>query len=418
MRNDTTPAMVIVGGGHAGGRAAQCLREAGWSGAIHLVGLERHVPYERPPLSKGLLTGDTPPEACQLRSVQALMDDGVHLHNQCVSALDTAQRCVTLANGQILPYHRLLLATGGTARSLSIPGAELPEVQSLRTLDDALLLAQRLGAKRHLLVVGGGFIGLEVAATARRCGMAVTVLEGGPRLMGRGVSADIAADALALHRSQGVDIRLGTLPTSIEARQAGGVRVHLSDGRHIDTDTVLVGIGMKPSTELAQAAGLTVAQGIVVDNCLQTSAPDVYAAGDVAEFPSPLSGQLMRQETWFNAEMQARVAAFNMAGIRTVHTHTPWFWSDQYEHQLQVCGEPALGTHTVVRDLGHGDRIVFHLDAQDTVLGMSAWGAAGRCLKEFKLARLLVERRVHANADDLQNLSVKLKSLASQGIAA
>lgn len=410
--------MVIVGAGHVGGRAAQALREAGWRGPIHLVGMERHAPYERPPLSKGLLKGDTTPEACQLRSVQAMIDDGVRIHTQRVSALDTAQRTITLANGQVLPYQRLLLATGGSARSLNIPGADSPQVQTLRTLDDALLLAQRLGPGRRLLVVGGGFIGLEVAATARSCGMEVTLLEGATRLMGRAVPVDLAASALALHQAHGVDIRLGRLPTAIENLQPGGVRVHLNDGSYVDTDTVLVGIGMKPATELAQAAGLAVAQGIVVDRYLRTSAPDVFAAGDVAEFPSPLSGQPLRQETWFNAETQARTAAFNMVGEPVAYEQTPWFWSDQYDYQLQVCGEPAVGNHTATRDLGQGDRIVFHLDADDSVLGMSAWGAATRCLKEFKLARLLAERRVRASANDLANPGIKLKSLASQGVAA
>ncbi len=422
MNGATHPAMVIVGAGHCGGRAAQALREAGWAGPIHLVGMERHVPYERPPLSKELLIGEKDADACQLRSAQALIDDGVRLHTQRVSSLDTAGRRITLANGQVLPYHRLLLATGGSARGLDIPGADLPEVLTLRTLDDAQLLAQRLGAGAQLLVVGGGFIGLEVAASARRLGMAVTLVEGAPRLLGRAVPADIAARAQTLHEARGVDLRLGVLPTTIEARQPGGVRVRLSDGTAVDADTVVVGIGMKPATDLARDAGLAVASGnvggIVVDAGLRTSAPDVFAAGDVAAFPGPLSGQPMRQETWFNAETQARVAAVNMVGGQAVCDQAPWFWSDQYDHQLQVAGEPALGTQTAVRTLDGGDRISFHLDAQDRVVGMSAWGQAPRCLKEFKLARLLVERRVSARPAELADPAVKLKALASGAVAA
>ncbi|MGS5089388.1 NAD(P)/FAD-dependent oxidoreductase [Hydrogenophaga sp. A37] len=413
MTDTTTPGMVIVGAGHCGGRAAQALREAGWTGSIHLIGMERHLPYERPPLSKELLTGEKTAGACQLRSAQALIDDDVRLHTQRVSALDTTRRCITLANGQVLPYHRLLLATGGSARCLDIPGADLPEVLTLRTVDDALLLSQRLGTGRRLLVVGGGFIGLEVAASARRAGMAVTLVEGARRLLGRAVPADIAAGAQALHQAHGVDLRLGVLPTAIVPRQPGGVRVQLNDGSQVDADTVLVGIGMKPATALARTAGLTVAQGIVVDAALRTSAPEVFAAGDVAEFPGPLSGQPMRQETWFNAETQARVAAHNMVGGHEVVHQPPWFWSDQYDHQLQVCGEPAMGTHTVVRELGGGDRIAFHLDAQERLVGMSAWGLAPRCLKEVKLARLLVERRINARPADLHDLAVKLKALAA-----
>jgi 3-phenylpropionate/trans-cinnamate dioxygenase ferredoxin reductase component len=421
MTGATASAMVIVGAGHCGGRAAQALREAGWAGPIHLVGMERHLPYERPPLSKELLTGEKSAEACQLRSAQALIDDGVRLHTQRVSSLDTAGRRITLANGQVLPYHRLLLATGGSARGLDIPGADLPEVLTLRTLDDAQLLAQRLGTGARLLVVGGGFIGLEVAASARRLGMAVTLVEGAPRLLGRAVPADIAARAQALHEARGVDLRLGVLPSAIEARQPGGVRVQLGDGTAVDADTVVVGIGMKPATDLARDAGLEVASGtvggIVVDAGLRTSAPDVFAAGDVAAFPGPISGQPMRQETWFNAETQARVAAVNMLGGQAVCDLAPWFWSDQYDHQLQVAGEPALGTQTVGRALDGGDRITFHLDAQDRVVGMSAWGQTPRCLKDFKLARLLVERRVSARPAELADPAVKLKALANGAVA-
>lgn len=409
----TAPGIVIVGAGHCGSRAAQALREFGWTGAIHLIGMERHAPYERPPLSKELLTGEKTAEDCQLRSVQALIDDGIRLHTNRVSQIDTARRQVTLANGQVLPYMRLLLATGGTARCLDIPGSDLPEVLTLRTVDDALLLAPRLHAGGRLLIVGGGFIGLEVAASARRLGMAVTLVEGAPRLLGRAVPADIAADVLALHRARGVDLRLGLLPTHIAPLALGGVRVRLSDGATVDADTVLVGIGMRPATDLARSAGLAVAQGIVVDATLRTSAPDVFAAGDVAEFPGPLSGLSLRQETWFNAETQARVVAHNMLGRHERYNQAPWFWSDQFDHQLQVCGEPALGTQTVARDLGHGDRIVFHLNTQAQLVGMSAWGLAPRCLKEVKLARLLVERRAAVSPSELGDPAVKLKALVS-----
>lgn len=414
----TTPSMVIVGAGHCGGRAAQALREFGWTGSIDLIGLERHAPYERPPLSKELLTGQQAAEACLLRSPQAMIDDGIRLHTQRVTAIDTAGQTVTLANRQVLPYRKLLLATGGTARGLDIPGADRPEVLTLRTLDDALRLAPRLGTGRRLLVVGGGFIGLEVAASARRLGGEVTLVEGAARLLGRAVPADIAGQVLALHREQGVDIRLGVLPLAIEPLAGAGVRVRLDDGSALEVDTVLAGIGMQPATELARAAGLAVGRGIVVDQGLRASAPGVFAAGDVAEFPSALSGLPIRQETWFNAETQARVAARNMLGGDEVCDQLPWFWSDQYEHQLQVCGEPALGVRRASRDLGAGDRIDFHLDARGGLLGMSAWGLAARCAREFKLARLLVERRLAPDPLALADPGVKLKSLLSNAVTA
>lgn len=414
MSTSSPPSMVIVGAGHCGGRAAQALREFGWTGAIDLIGMERHAPYERPPLSKELLTGQKTASACLLRSSQTMIDDGIRLHTQRVAAIDTRARRVTLANGQVLPYLQLLLATGEAARCLDIPGADLPEVLTLRTLDDALTLASRLNAGRSLLVVGGGFIGLEVAASARRLGTRVTLVEGAARLLGRAVPAELADGVLALHREQGVDLRLGVLPERIEPCARGGVRVGLSDGSLLEVDTVVVGIGIEPAVDLARAAGLAVARGIVVDAGLRASAPGVFAAGDVAEFPSPLSGQPMRQETWFNAEIQARVSARNMLGGSEACQQAPWFWSDQYDHQLQVCGEPALGCASVCRELGEGERIVFYLDGQGQLTGMSAWGRPTRSAREFKLARLLVEQRVQADPQALADPAVKLRSLSSK----
>ncbi len=411
MGTAKTLSMVIVGAGHCGGRAAQALREFGWTGPIDLVGMERHAPYERPPLSKELLTGDKTADACLLRSSQAMIDDGIRLHTQRVAAIDTGARTVTLAIGQVLPYWRLLLTPGGAVRRLTIPGADLPEVLTLRTLDDAQTLAPRLSAGRSLLVVGGGFIGLEVAASARRLGTRVTLVEGAPRLLGRAVPPEVADGVVALHRHHGVDLRLGVLPERIEPCAQGGVRVHLSDGTVQSVDTVVVGIGIEPATGLARAAGLQVARGIVVDAHLRTSDPQVYAAGDAAEFPSPLSGQPMRQETWFNAEAQARVAARNLLGGDEVFRATPWFWSDQYDHQLQVAGEPALGVATAQRDLGEGSSIIFYLDEVRRLVGMSAWGPVARLVKDAKLARLLVERGGVADPAALADPAIKLKSL-------
>lgn len=413
MDRSTPPSMVIVGAGHCGGRTAQALREFGWTGPIDLIAMERHVPYERPPLSKDLLTGQRTAEACLLRSREALAEDGIHLHPQRAASLDTGSRTLTLADGERLSYQCLLMATGGSVRRLDIPGAERPEVLTLRTLDDALALSPRLGPGCRLLVVGGGFIGLEVAASARRLGAGVTLVEGAPRLLGRVAPADMAERVAALHREQGVDLRLGVLPLAVEPLSGGAVRVRLSDGTALEVDTVVVGIGIEPATELARAAGLAVARGIVVDAGLRTSAPGVFAAGDVAEFPSPLSGEPMRQETWFNAETQARVAARNMLGGDALCDQLPWFWSDQYEHQLQVCGEPALGRTSVCRDLGAGDRIAFYLDMQGRLAGMCAWGLAGRSAKAFKLARMLVEKRVQADPLALADPAVTLKSLWS-----
>ena len=409
------PAMVIVGAGHCGGRAALALRAGGWHAAIHLVGDEPHHPYERPPLSKDLLTGDKSAAACALLSDADLLDARITRHVARVMAIDSTARNLTLSDGQTLVYQSLLLATGGKVRTLRIPGGDLPEVMTLRNLGDAAALAQRLTTPCHrLLVVGGGFIGLEVAASARKLGCEVTLVEGAPRLMGRAVPEPVAERALALHRERGVRVLLGVSPQSI-TRTATGLRMQLADGSSIDADTVLVGIGIEPDLALPLAAGLAVGRGVLVNAHLQSSVPGIFAAGDVAEFPSVLSGQLVRQETWHNAETQAAIAAQNMLeGELAAYTSLPWFWSDQYDHQLQVMGEPALAATSATRTLDDaGGMVIFYLDIANRLVGACGWGQTSRVAKELKLARTLVERRITATTEVLANPATKLKSLLS-----
>ena len=404
------PGMVIVGAGHVGGRAAQALREFGWAGPIMLIGAERHLPYERPPLSKALLTGERSAAQCALCSPEWVAAEGISHFVSTVEAIDPAARQITLTDGRRFAYEALLLATGGYLRWIDIPGAHLPGVLGLRTLDDAAALAPRLVAHAHIVVIGGGFIGLEVAASARARGCRVSVVEGAARLLGRAVPESVGAAVLALHRSHGVDVRLGVAPNAI-VPNAARLEVQLNDGSVLSADTVVVGVGIAPAIGLAQAAGLATARGVLVNAQLQSSAASVYAAGDVAEFPSILSGDTIRQETWHNAETQARIAARNMLGGQEAYAELPWFWSDQYDHQLQVAGEPALATTSVTRALGVGAAVHFHLDALGHLVGVSGFGPVSTVAKELKLARLLLERRVHPAATLLADPGVKLKAL-------
>ncbi|MDP4301006.1 NAD(P)/FAD-dependent oxidoreductase [Leptothrix discophora] len=413
MHNSQEAAMVIVGAGHVGGRTAQHLREAGWTGEIVLIGAEPALPYERPPLSKGVLTGAQTLAQTAILTPEACDAARITHWTGTVSAIHPMARQVSLSDGRSLAYRALLLATGGHARALSIPGADHPAVQALRTQTDAVALAPRLRPGAHVVLVGGGFIGLEVAASALAMGCRVTLLEGAPRLMGRAVPASVAERVLALHRRHGVDVRLGVVPRAFEA-QGDGLTVHLTAGEPLQADAVVVGIGIEPATELARAAGLRTDRGIVVDRRLATSAAGVYAAGDVAEFPSPLSGLPIRQETWHNAETQARVAALNMLGGDETHASTAWFWSDQFDWQLQVSGEPALGVTTVQRPLADADaELNLYLDADGRIVGVSGCGPTSAVAKELKLARTLVERGVRSNAQTLADPAVKLKSLLS-----
>ncbi len=356
--------MAIVGAGHAGGRAAQELRACGWRGRIVLIGAEPHPPYERPPLSKGVLTGERSAAQCRLRDAQAWAADRIERIVATVERIEPHAREVRVSGGHVFGYDALLLATGGRARRLAIPGAALDGVFALRTLDDAAALGARLVPDARIVLIGGGFIGLEVAASARQRGCRVTVLDAAPRLLGRAVPAAIATRVHALHDEQGVAIRLNRTPVAIERTAGGALAVVLDDGDTLIADTVVAGIGIEPADELARDAGLAVERGIVVNAQLETSARGIYAAGDVAVFPSALSGQPVRQETWHGAETQAHVAARNMLGAGEPYRDTPWFWSDQYDAQLQVAGEPALGTRSVARVLGDDAEIHFHFDAR------------------------------------------------------
>ncbi len=408
--NSSRP-MVIVGAGHVGGRAAQALREAGWAGGIVMIGAEPHLPYERPPLSKALLTGERNAADCALRPREAWQVDGVEHLVARVDAIDPAAHEVRLADGRRIACESLLLATGGHLRRLSLPGADHPAVLGLRTLDDAAALAPRLQPGAAIVIVGGGVIGLEVAASARARGCQVSVVEGAPRLLGRAVPESVAARVLALHRANGVDVRVGIAPEAFEPQADGRLVVRLAGGEGLVADAVVVGIGIEPATELARAAGLVVERGVRVDAELATSAPGIFAAGDVAEFPSRVSGRPIRQETWHNAETQARIAARNMLGGHEAYRELPWFWSDQYDHQLQVAGEPALGASVATRQLGDGAEIHFHLDAAGVPVGASGFGPVSVVAKELKLARMLVDRGAAVPAAQLADAGVKLKAL-------
>ncbi|RQR38573.1 MULTISPECIES: NAD(P)/FAD-dependent oxidoreductase [unclassified Burkholderia] len=411
MANDRV--MAIVGAGHAGGRAAQVLREGGWRGRIVLIGAEAHLPYERPPLSKGVLTGERSAAQCGLRDPDAWRADDIEPIVATVERIDPVAREVHVSGGRGFAYDALLLATGGRARRLAIPGAELDGVFALRTLDDAAALGARLVPDARVVLIGGGFIGLEVAASARSRGCRVSVLDAAPRLLGRAVPEAIAARVHALHVQRGVAIGLGRRPVAIERTPDGALAVVLDDGDTLIADTVVAGIGIEPADELARDAGLVVERGIVVNTRLETSARGIYAAGDVAVFPSGSSGRLVRQETWHGAETQARVAARNMLGADEPYREMPWFWSDQYDAQLQVAGEPALGERTVARVLGDDAEIHFHFDAGERLVAASGFGRASGFVKEMRVARMLVERGIGVSPAAVADAGVKLKSLVS-----
>ena len=392
--------LIIVGAGHAGGRAALTLREEGYTGRLILIGDEAHLPYERPPLSKGLLQGSIDLAGCSLCDEARLAElDIEHIAGNPVRQLDPAQQRLQLADGQWLAYAGLLLATGGRARRL--PQAQA-NVLYLRTHDEALALKAALRPGARLVVVGGGFIGLEVAATARSLGCDVTLLEAGPRLAGRVLPPVISEALLDVHRLHGVEVRLNVALESIDADA-----VVLVDGQRLPCDLVVVGIGMQPNIELAAAAGLDVGQGIRVDAHLRTSAPNVYAAGDVCEFR--LDGEYQRQETWRNAEAQGRHAALNLLGRELAFESLPGFWSDQYDWGLQTVG--VITALTVSRPLPTGGLLLFYLDAKHHLQGACGWAPGNSVAKDIKLCERLISARIPLNPTSLADPDLSLKQL-------
>ncbi|SHE88261.1 3-phenylpropionate/trans-cinnamate dioxygenase ferredoxin reductase subunit [Kaistia soli DSM 19436] len=407
-----TEHMVVIGAGEAGARAAMALRENGFAGTITLIGDEHHLPYERPPLSKAVLTGAEEPAPPHILDEARLAARGVSLlHGTAAIAIDRAGHRVALAGSDAVPYDRLLIATGARARRLAVPGTGPETVHYLRSFPEALALRRRLVPGHRLIVIGGGFIGLELAAAARARGADATVIEMAPRLLGRAVPQEFAALLAARHEAEGVRLVLGATIDRIETT-AEAHSVVLGSGEIITGDTIVAGIGALPETALAEAAGLAIDNGIAVDASLATDDPDIFAAGDCCSFPHPLyDGRRIRLEAWRNAQDQGNAVAKAMLGGREPYEAVPWFWSDQYDLTLQIAGLSYLATATVTRDLGDGARLDFHLADDGRLVSASALGPNGRIARDVRLAEMLIARRARPPAADLADPATKLKSL-------
>jgi 3-phenylpropionate/trans-cinnamate dioxygenase ferredoxin reductase subunit len=330
--------IIVVGAGQAAAQLCLSLRAGGFRDRLLMIGAERYAPYQRPPLSKKFLTERRPPETLLLRAQSLWHDQGVELRlDTTVAALDLTRHTLTTDNGQELAYGTLVLATGTRARALKAPGAGLGGLFSLRAIDDVHRLRPALDAARHIVIVGGGYIGLEVAAIMRGEGRAVTVLEAEDRLLKRVTGADISTFFETLHRERGVDIRLGARLAALtgDGTVSG---VALADGTELPADCVLLAIGAQANDDLAHAAGLACRDGILVDTLARASAADVYAIGDCTRFPSARYGRELRLESVQNAIDQAKAAAGAILGKPQPYDPVPWFWSDQYEIKLQMAG--------------------------------------------------------------------------------
>ena len=330
--------VLIVGAGHGGFQVAMSLRQLGFKDRICLINDERHLPYQRPPLSKAYLKGTGGPDTLMFRPEKFFADQKIELIGDRAAAIDRAAHKLKLASGTSLDYGHLVLATGARNRLIDIPNASLPNVRYLRILDDSEDLRRRIAASKRVVVIGAGFIGLEFAATARIKGLEVDVLELASRVMARAVTAEVSEYFQARHAEAGVRIHLGVQATAIEASGDTVTGVSLNDGRHIPADLVVVGVGVLPNVELASDAGLPVGSGIIVNEHLLTADPDISAIGDCALFKSPRFGGSLRLESVQNATDHARCVAARLTGDDRVYDGMPWFWSDQGDDKLQIAG--------------------------------------------------------------------------------
>ncbi len=397
-------AIVIVGAGHAAGQAAASLRQEGYEDEIIIIGDEPHIPYQRPPLSKAYLAGELGIERVYLRPEKFYQDRNVTLKvGTRVTALDTAAKTVTTDSGETIAYHKLLLATGGRPRKLEIPGSELEGIHYLRTIADVDAIREDFAGGKKLVIVGGGYIGLEVASVAVKHGLEVHVLEMEERILARVTTPQMSGFYHKLHAGRGVHIHTATMVSGFTGE--GSVATVECGDRSFPADLVIVGIGIIPNTELAEAAGITCDNGIVVDDHCRTSAADVYAAGDCTNHPNPLLDRRLRLESVPNAMEQARVAAANICGGDKVYAAIPWFWSDQYELKLQMVGFSADGDTQVVRgDMDANAFAVFYLKDGKVVAA-----DAVNSPKEFMICKQLIGREVDAAA--LADPETELKSL-------
>ena len=407
-----TQSIVIIGAGQAGVQTAEALRAGGYGGSITLLGNEAHGPYHRPPLSKAWLAGEM--EAIQLvmRAPEMLAKKNITLRtNTEVTAVDRTAKSITLADGSSLPYTGLVLATGSTPRMLSLPGADAKGVLPLRSRDDASAIAERMAVclekKLPLVVIGGGFIGLEVAATARKKGVSVTVLEAAPRLLGRVLAQSLSDWYAELHRSHGVKLVLNAHIAALEVGADGFVNgVRMADGSVQGAGLVVVGIGVSANDQLAKAAGLACDRGIVVDECGRTSDPSVVSAGDCTARRLP-DGTLLRLESVQNATEQGKSAAAALLGTERPFTATPWFWSDQYDKKLQMAGlSIGADTWAVRGDMASGPFSVYHFRGEQ-LLAVDSVNAT----KDHLQARKLLDLGVSPTPAQVKDLGFDLATL-------
>jgi len=407
---DPSAKVVIVGAGHAGGTAAALLRQYGFAGPITLLGAEPIPPYQRPPLSKAWLKGEADEDSLALKPLDFYAGQNIDLRmSVSVASISRALKAVTLAGGEVLTYDVLVLAMGARPRRLEIPGMDLAGVCELRTAADAETLKAVLKPGCRLAVVGGGYVGLEVAASARALRAEATVIELQSRVLARVASEPLSAFFEAYHRERGVAFELGVSVHEILGQDGRVTGVKLSDGRTLACDAALIGVGAVPNDEIARDAGLECSNGVVVDLEARTADPAVFAIGDVTHRPLPLYDRSFRLESVPNALEQAKQVACALTGRPAPAPEVPWFWSDQYDLKMQIAGLPFDGDSLLVRgDPANARFAVFHLKG-DLIQAVEAVNAP----PEFMAGRQLIGSRRPIVRERLADGAVSMKEVAA-----
>jgi 3-phenylpropionate/trans-cinnamate dioxygenase ferredoxin reductase subunit len=401
---------LIIGTGQAGFQTAASLRSEGYQERITLLGNEPHIPYQRPPLSKAFLFGKENAESIELRPRAFYGDHNIRLLvSERAISIEPAHRRVNLALGAALPYEKLVLAVGARNRLLPIEGARLDGVLYLRSLDEAAAMKQRLENAREVVVIGGGFIGLEVAAVARSLGKSVTVLEALPRLMSRVVAPAISDFFQQLHTARDVKIKCSSAVTEITGSHGKVSGVKLSDATFFPADLVIVGIGVTPNSELARDAGLAVANGIAVNENLRTSDENIFAIGDCAEHPNPFAAARIRLESVQNAADQAQHVAAQILGRASPYRSVPWFWTDQYDIKLQMAGISQGHDRTVTRGNPESNKLSVFYFRQNRLLAIDS---INRPL-DHMIGRKLIAAGASVTPEQAADESVDLKKLGT-----
>ena len=396
--------MVIIGCGQAGGQAAASLRQEKYEGPITMIGQEPYIPYQRPPLSKQYLSGEQEKEKLSLRQESFYSEKEIDLKLETsVLSLDPHNKELQLENGETVTYDKLLVATGGRPRKLEVDGHTLKGIHYLRNIDDVDAIKTQMRTSQNLVIVGGGYIGLEVASVAIKRGLTVSVLEMESRILERVTTEEMSAFYHKLHTDEGVNILTSTQAKAFKGSET--LESVVCGDHEIPADLVIVGIGILPNTEMAEAAGLETNNGLVVDEHCRTSNEHIFAAGDCTNHPNPILNRRLRLESVPNAMEQGRVAASNMLGGSKSYASMPWFWSDQYEHKLQMVGFSKDSDQFIIRgDMASKSFTVFYLK-DDSIIAADSVNNP----KEFMASKQLVGKK--ASIEALADTSIELKTL-------